>query len=66
MSRVSTHSAPEMKHDAGQAGGGGPSAGRKPGPDPRRAKNIRTGLLLAAVAFGFFMLVVVKHKMLGA
>lgn len=57
---------PEIKHEAGQGGAGGPAAGRGPGPDPRRAKNIRTGLLLAAVAFGFFMLVVIKHKMLGA
>ncbi|MGL1833115.1 cytochrome oxidase small assembly protein [Rhodocyclaceae bacterium SMB388] len=64
---MSTHLAtPQMKHDAGQGGAGGPSAGRTPGPDPRRAKNVRTGLLLAAVAFGFFMLVVIKHKMLGA
>lgn len=34
--------------------------------DPRRSKNIRTGLLLAVVAFGFFLLVIFKHQALGA
>ncbi len=29
--------------------------------DPRRAKNIRTGLLLAAVAFFFFVMVILKQ-----
>lgn len=38
----------------------------KPMRDPRRSKNIRTGLLLAAVAFGFFLLVIFKHQALGA
>jgi hypothetical protein len=28
--------------------------------DPRRAKNIRTGLLLAAVALSFFIFIIVK------
>lgn len=34
--------------------------------DPRRAKNIRTGLLLAAIAFGFFLLVILKQRWLLA
>lgn len=37
-----------------------------PGRDPRRARNIRTGLWLAALALFFFLLVIFKHKVLGA
>ena len=31
----------------------------------RRAANLRTGLLLAAVALGFFLFVIVKYKVFG-
>jgi len=34
-------------------------------PDRRRAANIRTGLLLGAVALGFFLFVIVKYKVFG-
>lgn len=33
--------------------------------DPRRSKNLRTGLLLAAVALAFFIGVIVKYKVFG-
>ncbi len=33
--------------------------------DPRRAANIRTGLLLGAVALGFFLFVILKYKVFG-
>ncbi len=44
----------------------GKVAANKPARDPRRARNIRTGLWLAALALFFFMLVIFKHKVLGA
>ncbi|HRP95818.1 MAG TPA: cytochrome oxidase small assembly protein [Rhodocyclaceae bacterium] len=33
--------------------------------DPRRARNIRTGLLLAAVAASFFVLILLKYGWYG-
>lgn len=53
---------PAAGHTTGHKPDGKPVATR----DPRRWKNIRTGLLLALVAFGFFLLVIFKHQALGA
>lgn len=35
---------------------------KRPSDDPRRAANVRTGLLLAAVALAFFFAVVLKYE----
>ncbi|MFN3983897.1 MAG: cytochrome oxidase small assembly protein [Rhodocyclaceae bacterium] len=32
----------------------------------RRKRNIRTGLILALIALGFYLVVIVKHRYLGA
>ncbi len=34
--------------------------------DKRRAANIRTGLLLAALALGFYLFIIIRYKVLGA
>lgn len=37
---------------------------KRPADDPRRAANIRTGLLLAALALAFFFAVLLKYEVL--
>ena len=52
---------------AQHSGGGGPTlpeAGRMT--DPRRKRNIRTGLFFGAIAVAFYLVVIIKYKVFGS